>query len=264
MEPSYNDLLVVADRAARAGAEELLKFRGRFEVHEKGPADLVTDADLASEAAIRSVVTKTFPDHALLGEETGDSVDNAASEYRWIADPLDGTTNYVHGIPFYCVSLAVHRRGEPVAGVVFDPNRGEMFTATRGGGAFLNGKAISAGKCPTIHEAVLAISLPPQRVSRWEMASMERLLPHSRTVLRLGSAALILCYVAAGRINGYWASSLNLWDRAAGELIVSEAGGLVTDLEGRPLRTDHRTLLAAGDPRLHGRLHDEIAAVREE
>lgn len=236
-------------------------MRGRFDVREKGPADLVTDADLASEKAVRRVVKEAFPDHVVLGEEGGAEADAAGAEYQWVVDPIDGTSNYVHDLPFYCVSLAVRRGGRSIVGTVLDPVRDELFSAAEGCGATLNGQPITVYPRRLLSESMLAISLPPkfEGHSR-EIAYLAKLAPGCRAFRRLGAAALILAYMAAGRIDGYWATQIKLWDRAAGELIVREAGGVVTDLFGQPLTDASPSLLATGTPELHERMLAELTA----
>jgi len=244
--------------AARAGAAELIAFRNKFAVREKAPADLVTDADLASEKAIRQLVESSYPKHTVLGEEGGLGADREMAEYCWVVDPLDGTTNYVHGIPFYCVSIAVQKNGQTIVGAVFDPNREEMFAAADGQTAVANDIAIETTALQ-LHQAVLAVSLPPRpSKSRWEIARLERIANQCQAFRRTGSAALNLCYVAAGRIDGIWAPSLNLWDWAAGAVIVREAGGVVTDLSGDPPTNETRGLVVAGNRQLHRELLAEV------
>ena len=256
-----DDLISVCDRAARAGADALMAMRGRFDVWEKGPADFVTAADLASEEAVRRVVHEAFPDHAVLGEERGIEEGADDAEYKWVIDPLDGTTNYVHDLPFYCVSVAVRRDGETVVGTVLDPTRDEIFSAASGRGATRNGQPIAVRPCHEVRAAMLAISLPPQLDDRpWEIASLVKLAPKCRAFRRLGAAALILSYMAAGRIDGYWASKINLWDRAAGELLVQEAGGVVSDLNGEKISDASPHLLAAGTNALFQRLLADLTA----
>jgi len=277
MNPTHEQLLAVAIDAVQAGAESLAAWKDRFKIRKKGPADLVTDADVASERAIRRVIHRAFPDHGFLGEEgtgadekgqvtrgeAGRDVGPKAPQFRWIADPIDGTTNFAHKIPFYCVSLAVEQDGKSVVGAILDPNHNELFTAISGGGTQCNGELVSPRPCRQIGDAVLAISLPPRlSESRWELESLKRLVPGCRAFRRTGSAALNLCYVAAGRINGFWASSLNLWDRAAGELFVREAGGVVTDIDGGPLTGSSKDLLATSDSRLHEKILSELRTIR--
>jgi myo-inositol-1(or 4)-monophosphatase len=250
-------ILAVCELAARAGGEVLLQWRGKTTTREKGRRDLVTEADLASQKAIRSTIFQTFPDHDFLGEETipGEEAAPRASEYRWIVDPLDGTTNYVHGLPSYAVSVALEKRGEIVAGCVFDPVLNECYTAHKGGGAFVNGEAIGVSACQTLDQAMIAASLPPH-VPRdsVEIARLVEVIHACQALRRLGSAALNLCYVAQGRLDGYWATSVKIWDIAAGMLIVQEAGGVITSLSSGPVDFDKPWFAAAATSRLHDEL----------
>ncbi len=244
-----SDFLSCCERAARAGGQILLDWVGRFDTREKGRFDLVTDADLASQAEIRRIVLGAFPDHAFLGEE-GNPAGNADSEYRWLVDPLDGTTNYIHGIPHYCSSVALERRGTLVCGAVFDPVSKECFTAQAGQGAYLNGKSIRVSDTTDIAEAVTVVSFPPQ-VQPHDLAEFERVIVACQAVRRTGSAALNLCYLAAGRYDAYWGGNTKSWDVAAGALMILEAGGVLTDYNGHPMRLDHPRFVAAATKPLH-------------
>ncbi|MBN1853385.1 MAG: inositol monophosphatase [Pirellulales bacterium] len=247
-----DDLISVCERAARAGADALMSMRSRLEVREKGPADLVTNADLASEDAIRRVIGDSFPNHVILGEEHGIREGSEEADYLWVVDPLDGTSNYVHDLPFYCVSVAVRHCGQTLVGTVIDPIRDEVYTAAANRGSTLNGQPIRVRSCHVLQEAMLAISLPPQLANRrGEIASLAQIAPKCRAFRRFGASALVLSYMAAGRIDGYWASHINLWDRAAGELLVRESGGILSDLEGKQLSSASPTLLAAGTETLY-------------
>lgn len=221
----------------------LLDWRRRFTVREKGPADLVTEADLASQEAIHRLVTGRFPDHAFVGEESAGDLNPAGhgtsddpAEWTWVVDPLDGTTNYVHGLAQYAVSVAVLHRQEPFAGCVFDPVADECYTAQRGRGARLNGEPIAASGQTDLGQALVAVSFPARidGDSR-ELQDFLAILPHCQAFRRMGSAALNLCYVAAGSLDAYWATSTKIWDIAAGALIVAEAGGVMTSPSGGPL-----------------------------
>lgn len=246
-----DEVLSVAVAAARQAGEILQSWSTRFTVSEKGPSDLVTEADLASQAAIVKLVAEAFPGHALLGEE-GLSRPVSESSYRWVIDPLDGTSNYVHGFPYYCVSIGVERGGIPVVGVIYDPNRDELFTAVAGRGATLNGVAIRPSKASRLDDAFLVASLP--RRAAPQDPSVRRFLkaiPVSESVQRTGSAALNLAYVACGRVDVFWSSSLKPWDMAAGAVIVREAGGMVTSLNGQPFLLERPDILATNGSRLH-------------
>jgi len=256
------DFLEACEHAARMGGKILLDWAGRFATREKAPADLVTDADLASQEAIRKYLLAVYPNHDFLGEEGGGS-HKPGSPYRWVVDPLDGTTNYVHQFPNYCVSIALEHEGQPIVGVVFDPCSGECYRATRGGGAFLNGKRLAVSTVDDISKSMIAASFPT-KVTKGspDIDDFVEVLIAAQSVRRLGSAALNLCYVAAGRFDGYWATNTKLWDVAAAMLIVREAGGLFTDIDGQPFRSEHPSFLAASTPRLHGQLCKLLARSR--
>ncbi|WP_068141506.1 inositol monophosphatase family protein [Roseimaritima ulvae] len=235
--------LEVAIRAARAGAAELMQRRDTREVREKGPRDLVTDADLASQQAIRNILTSAFPDDAFVGEEDGENDPPAAvlagdsgAPACWIVDPLDGTVNYVHGLQSFAVSIGLFADGQLQVGVVFDPVCDELFTAVCGQGAEVNGQPIQSSDCQQLNDALLVCSFAAH-VAR-ESSEVKRfvnMLDQCQAVRRLGSCALNLCYVAAGRLDGYWASSVKSWDAAAGILIAREAGASVARIEGTEL-----------------------------
>ncbi len=275
-----SDYLQVCEAAVRAGGRVVQDWAGRFDTRKKGPADLVTQADFASQETVRQTVLAAFPDHSLLGEE-GDCPDfrvsengtvpfgaaagapgTAASrtEYRWIVDPLDGTTNYVHGVPHYCVSLALERNGRLLVGAVFDPILDECFTAIEGGGARLNGRPIHVSGVTALSEALAAVGFPPSSQSDGlDVRVFLEMLPRCQAIRRSGSSALNLCYLAAGRFDLYWSYSTRIWDVAAGVLIVREAGGRVTSPRGGEFSLEEAHFLAAATPALHAQLL-EIAA----
>jgi myo-inositol-1(or 4)-monophosphatase len=217
-------------------------------------ADLVTRADRESELAIRQVIAAAFPDHAVVGEEGGQLGD---SRYRWIVDPLDGTVNYAHGFPFSCVSVALEVEGQTRVGAVFDPNRQELFSAIRGQGARCNGHPIRVSACPDLETpALLATGFPYDPAEgAHNLELFSRFLRLGLPVRRPGAAALDLCYLAAGRLDGFWEFKLNPWDVAAGILIIQEAGGQVTDLSGETYRYGG-PLLAS-----NGRIHRQMRAI---
>ena len=267
-----SDYLKTCERAARAGGMVLLDWVGRFAAREKAQSDLVTEADIASQEEIRRILLSTYPDHGFLGEEGGaigperrqpalpQQVQPPAlpgvlpenPEFRWLVDPLDGTTNYVHGIPHYCVSIALERRGELVCGAVFDPISQECFTGEAGKGSFLNGQKLSVSSVEHIEHAVAAVSLPPkvQPGSR-DLAELARITVACQAIRRTGSAALNLCYLAAGRFDAYWGGNTKPWDIAAGALMISEAGGLITGTNGGPLCLTDSRFVAASTKNLH-------------
>lgn len=261
-----SEFITVCEKAVRAGGAVVLDWIDRFDVHEKGPADLVTQADFASQKVIRQLVLDAFPDHSLLGEEKEDApAADAPTEYRWIADPLDGTTNYVHRVPHYSVSLALERRGELLVGAVFDPVRGECFTAAAGKGACLDHRPIHTSRIADLPQALAVVGFPP----RVEPHSPDLLvfleaLRRCQAIRRTGSSALNLCYLAAGRFDVYWSFSTKVWDVAAGVLIIREAGGTVTAPDGGPFVLETGQFLAAATPPLHAQLRQLVGRARPE
>ncbi len=249
-----SEFLDVAQQAARAGGAALKSWIGRFEVHEKGPSDLVTDADLASQEAVRKVISAAFPSHNMLSEEEP-YVPGGDSEYRWIVDPLDGTTNYVHQVPQYAVSIGLEYRDEVICGVIYDPSTDECFYAERGQGAFLNGKRLKTSGIRDISKALVAVSFAA-KVERDHpiINDFVEVLLRAQAIRRTGSAALNLCYVAAGRFDAYWAKETKAWDVAAGILIVREAGGTVTAVDGSPFRLTNPRFISAATSELHAEL----------
>ncbi|MEL7496825.1 MAG: inositol monophosphatase family protein [Planctomycetota bacterium] len=254
-EPTPEQLqsfLTAAKTAARLGGDELLQWMGKTNVTNKGPRDFVTEADLASQRVVTEFLLREFPDHQLLGEE--DLTENVANQeesgttelggtgaaaksesyeevqqgFWWIVDPLDGTTNYVHQLPGFSVSIGLYWDGEPLVGVVWDPLLKEMFTAVRGQGASRNGEPISVSECTAIDRAMVVISLS-KGVTRGDqqMGQLIQVLETVGSIRRLGSAALNLCYVGMGRVDIYWANSLKPWDTAAGSLIALESGAVI-------------------------------------
>jgi myo-inositol-1(or 4)-monophosphatase len=245
------ELLSVCEEAARGGIEELLRWRGRIEVRQKAPRDLVTQADLASEAAIRRVIQGHFPNHGILGEENADYT-QLERPCCWIVDPLDGTTNYAHGLPFYGVSIAVAVHGRLAAAVVYDPERDECFSAAEGAAATLNGVEMSVSRATALDEALAAVSFPATPSPEApDLKAFSKAVPLCQAIRRTGSAALNLAYVACGRLDAHWAHELHPWDGAAGVLLVRQAGGVATSVEGRHYDLSHGDYLAAATPELH-------------
>jgi myo-inositol-1(or 4)-monophosphatase len=253
---AMNDFLKTCEAAARAGARELLAWRGRFETREKAPADLVTDADVASQAAIRTVIATRYPDHLFIGEESTTKLGALdTDEHVWLVDPLDGTTNYVHGFPCYAVSVAVARHRELLAGVIYDPLTDECFASESGRGAWRNGSAIHTGEVATVGEALLAVSLPARvKGDSPDLADFVRVVQVCQAIRRTGSAALNLAYVACGRLDGFWATHIHPWDVAAGVLLVREAGGVVTGRDGAEFDLWNPHFASAAGPALHREL----------
>jgi myo-inositol-1(or 4)-monophosphatase len=233
-----NDLLAcraAAIDAARRAAAVIDDWKRRFVVREKGRCDFVTDADVASQNALRESLLGRFPDHAFLGEEDASKHVRPGpdSPPTWIVDPIDGTTNYVHDCPFYCVSIGLQIAGELVVGVVFDPSRDEMFAAAQGHGAFLNDRRLETSRADRIDQALMATGFAPDLRGQeiafdwWRHFSLT-----ARSMRRTGSTALNMAYVAAGRFDAYYAFDNHVWDVAGGTVLVREAGGTVTNLDG--------------------------------
>ncbi len=221
------------ETAREAGNILLKKFGRKINVSKKGEIDLVTDADLASEKFIIDKIKTYYPRHSILAEESGEAVLIKDSKWKWIIDPLDGTTNYAHGYPCFCVTLAVENDGEIVIGVSYDPTRDEMFSAEKGQGASLNNKPIAVSETKKLCDSLLVTGFPYDVANRSNFAgNFTNMLLKSRAVRRDGSAAIDLAYVACGRFDGFWEEGLNPWDMAAGVLIVEEAGGKVSCYDG--------------------------------
>ena len=257
-DPLTSPFLSFAISAVReAGETQRAAFRGEYEVHKKGVIDLVTDVDLAIERHFRERVAATFPDHVVLGEEYGAPSGSDAARPCWIFDPIDGTSNFAHGLPIFCASLALEIDGILRVGAVYDPNRDELFAAERGKGAWLNGEPLRVSSTSNLRDALLVTGFPYSvQVDGADLLSLfARFITQSRAVRRLGSAAIDVCYVAAGRMDGFWEEGLGAWDIAAGALILEEAGGRVTDLDGSPFVLRSGRLLAT-----NGHLHDVMLA----
>jgi myo-inositol-1(or 4)-monophosphatase len=248
------DYLKTCEEAAKAGGTVLLEWIGKFAVREKGPSDLVTEADVASQEAIRRVVMGRFPTHQFISEEQASGVEPGA-EYRWIVDPLDGTMNYVHGVHHYAVSVALVRGSEIVAGTVYEPWSRECYSAAKGEGAHLNGQKLRTSGVQTCADALVVASFAAKvERSSPEISQFIEAVLGCQGVRRTGSAALNLCYVAAGRFDAFWALTTKAWDVAAGVLLVEEAGGVVTDPDGQKFHLGRpHPVATAGQP-----LHDEF------
>lgn len=247
----FEPIMRVAVRAAYESADVLRsRWKHLSSIDLKGPNDLVTDADVASEKAIIGTIRSVYPQHGIVAEESG--TQPGSSGERWLVDPLDGTVNYAHQVPFFAVSIAFARGNEVLVGVVLNPVSGELFSAQTGRGAFLNGEPIAVSPETRISDSLLATGFPYERSIGFKTMAdrLLRCLKASRGVRRFGSAALDLCYVACGRFAGYWEERLQPWDTAAGALIVREAGGITTDFACRPVGTDGREVLAT-----NGRIH---------
>tara|TARA_R100000687_G_scaffold63511_1_gene51573 strand:- start:76396 stop:77223 length:828 start_codon:yes stop_codon:yes gene_type:complete len=233
---TMHPMLNIAVRAARSAGNVIARgFENQSElmIEAKGSNDFVTRVDKEAEQAIIRKIQQSYPDHCFVGEEGG-VVEGSNTDYKWIIDPLDGTTNFIKGIPHFAVSIALMHKGRLDQAVVFDPIRGELFTASKGAGAQLNGFRIRASKAKELNQTILATALPYKNKDTLPtyLESFRNIFFQAGDVRRSGSAALDLAYVAAGRYDGYWESGLKPWDIAAGELLVREAGGLVTDFKG--------------------------------
>jgi myo-inositol-1(or 4)-monophosphatase len=263
--PQATQFLEVAEEAARsAGAVALEGFRGVMQVRSKGGKDIVTEYDTAAEEAALRVIGTRFPDHAIIAEESGASGLSHVAGARWVwtIDPIDGTHNYAMQLPFWCTAVAVAdaTTGEVEVGVVFDALHDELFGATRGGGAYLNGKPMRISQKSRLEDAMLAcdIGYEPEVAARM-MALAARVQPHVKRLRLLGSAVLAMAYVAAGRFDAYYHLSLQPWDIAAASLLVREAGGVITDWDGMPIRATRTSAVAAAvdlQPRLLALLNE--------
>ena len=243
MHPLLN-IAVKAARRAGAIINRAALDRSALEVRAKRANDFVTQVDRAAEAAIIEIIHKAHPDHEILAEESGAINRN---EYCWIIDPLDGTTNFIHGFPQYCVSIGIQHRGTIAHGVVYDPAKNELFTASRGRGAFLDDRRIRVSKCARLKDSLVGTGFPFKELSHLDryFRQLENVMRNSAGVRRAGAAALDLAYVAAGRMDAFWERGLSAWDMAAGALMIQEAGGLVGDLAGEPGYLDKGEIAAA-------------------
>jgi myo-inositol-1(or 4)-monophosphatase len=255
IEPFDDMWLEVCEAAARAGGRELQAWCGRFQTKEKGAADYVTDADLASQHAIHQLINSHFPNHAFVGEELSSHTSPISSELTWIVDPLDGTTNYIHGYPNYAVSVAVARGTTLLAGCIYDPVSEQCFTAARGQGVWCNSAPLRVSKVTSVSAALVAVSLPARvRRDSPDLHDFIEATQVCQAVRRSGSAALNLAHVASSALDAFWASHIHPWDVAAGVLLIREAGGLVTARDGGPFELWNPHFLAAASPELHQEL----------
>ena len=252
-------MLNFAIETAREAGQLLLEKFGRITaVTKKGDINLVTEADLASEALIIERIKSHHPKHAILAEEAGDAVVVDGSDvWKWVIDPLDGTTNYAHGYPCFAVTLALEHDGDVVVGVTFDPTRGELFAAEKGHGATLNGKAIRPSSTERLSESLICTGFPYDFKRKDDFARhLTGFLLSSRGVRRDGSAAIDLAYVACGRFDGFWEEGLNPWDMAAGKLLIEESGGWITGYGGEPFSIYRPPVVAS-----NGRIHNEMREI---
>lgn len=258
----YESELDAAVRAARAAAKLIEEKAGTLhhsQIRQKGLNDLVTEVDEAAQEIIIRTLEERFPDYAVLAEEgRGEPQTETAEGFRWIIDPIDGTTNFMHGVPPYAVSIALQDRDEIVVGVVLDVSRDEVFTAVRGGGLRVNGKARGVSATPRLSESLLTTGFPYRSIGHIDvyLEVLGDFMTRSRGLRRPGSAAIDLAYVAAGRFDGFFETGLLPWDVAAGQLLVEEAGGRVTDYRDQPGAVFEAQLLAT-----NGRIHDEMLEI---
>ena len=257
-------LATAVEIVLRSGEIQMSRRESGFSINKKGTIDLVTEVDLECERMCRAVLAERFPDHDILAEELSSGPAQVASaHYRWVFDPLDGTTNYAHGLPVFCASLALEIDGQAVAGAVYDPTRKELFTGERGAGAFLNGTRLQVSETGALLDALLVTGFPYDVHQKLQplIAMFGAFLGQARAVRRLGSAALDLCYVAAGRFDGFWEHGLQAWDMAAGILLVKEAGGVITDMNGGEQMLTKGNVICANE-NLHPQLLKVLKSVK--
>lgn len=260
-EPTrLREYLSVATEAARKGGAELERWRAKFSVREKGRADLVTDADTASQQIIKDILLGSFPDHIFIGEE--ESVGKSPADVRppadappaWVVDPLDGTANYVHDVPAYCVSIGLWHQGRAVVGVIFDPRQNELFSAAHGLGATLNGQPIRVSAVSGVADGMLSTGFPANYQKQLRnLEAWTKITEHAQSLRRNGSTALSMAYVAVGRFDGYWAYDNYPWDVMAGAALIAEAGGVLSATDGTPF-DPYRPDLVGGTPGVHPEL----------
>jgi myo-inositol-1(or 4)-monophosphatase len=253
VNPDPQLLATAIEAVVRAGALQMAKFGTGVRVEKKGAIDLVTEVDVEVERMFRALIAERFPDHDVLAEEM--DVASRGARHRWVFDPLDGTTNFAHGVPIFCASLALEIDGKAVVAAVYDPNRKELFTAEVGVGSWLNGKRLTASTTATVLESMLVTGFPynvHQKADEF-LKVFAQALKTARAIRRLGSAAIDICWVAAGRMDGFWEASLKPWDTRAAALILEEAGGKVTAMDGGVWDPYAGDILAT-----NGRIHDEV------
>ena len=262
-QAAHHPMLNVAIKAARTAGAIINRASMDLDIlkiNTKSPNDFVTEVDQAAEQAIIETLLQAYPDHGILAEESGREHGAKHSEYQWIIDPLDGTTNFIHGLPFYCVSIALAHRNVVQQAVVYDPTRNDLFYATKGRGAYLNDKRIRVSKRTRMSDALIGTGFPFRRGDNFKryLKMFEEIMTQVAGVRRPGAAALDLCYVAAGHYDGFFETGLNPWDVAAGSLIIQEAGGLVGNFTGEPDFL-HQREIVAGTPRIYGPLVQILA-----
>jgi len=252
--PEEGDFAISIARMAGSVLKD--RFREHHRIDYKGEIDIVTEADRMSEEVLITEIGKRFPDHSILSEET--AAIERGGRYRWVIDPLDGTTNYAHGVPLFCVSIALEKEGQIVTGVIYNPMSDELFVAGRGEGTFLDGSRISVSGATQVSESLLATGFPYdiRRDPNNNINYFSEMVLKAQAIRRAGSAALDLAYTAAGRFDGFWELKLHPWDTAAGWLLVGEAGGLVTDIAGGGYHLDSPSILAS-----NGTIHEAMIRI---
>lgn len=255
MAPDPLLLATAVEAVVRAGDLQMARLGTAVRVDRKGSIDLVTEVDVAVEQMVRALIAERFPDHRVLAEELDEAGGRESSPFCWVFDPIDGTTNYAHGLPIFCASLALEVDGVATVGAVYDPTRRELYTAERGIGAWLNGAPLRVSGATSLLDSMLCTGFPYNVHDSVEevVGLFGRFVGQARAVRRLGSAALDLCYVAAGRFDGFWEQRLHPWDTAAAALIVAEAGGRVTTFTGGPYQSRQPSLVAT-----NGHIHDAM------
>jgi myo-inositol-1(or 4)-monophosphatase len=251
-KPDPRFLSTAIEAVVRAGDLQMAKFGTGVRVEKKGAIDLVTEVDLEVERMFRAMIAERYPDHDVLAEEM--DVASTGARHRWVFDPLDGTTNFAHGVPIFCASLALEIDGRAVVAAVYDPNRQELFTAEAGVGSWMNGQRLKVSTSATVLESVLVTGFPyniHQNADEF-VKVFAQVLKHARAIRRLGSAAIDICWVAAGRMDGFWEASLKAWDMRAAALILEEAGGKVTGMDGKEWDPYQGHILAT-----NGLIHEE-------
>lgn len=250
-----NPMLNIGIRAARAGGDQIIRYIDRVQdlpVNSKGRHDFVSEVDRYAEQIIIDTILKSYPDHSILAEESGEQ---GSGEFQWIIDPLDGTTNYLHAFPHFAVSIALKRKGEIDQAVVYDPLKQELFTASRGSGAFLNNKRIRVSQRKSLEGALLGTGFPFGDSDKLEefITTFRAIFPMTAGIRRAGAASLDLAYVACGRLDGFWEFNLKLWDIAAGALVIKEAGGIISDIRETSEYMDSGNIVAANT-----KIHSEL------
>jgi myo-inositol-1(or 4)-monophosphatase len=256
IDDTFDGWLATCEAAARAGGEQLRAWRGRFQTREKGVCDLVTDADIASQQAIRDVIASLYPHHAFIGEEQArDSASPQADQFVWVVDPLDGTTNYVHGYPNYATSVAIVRGREILAGAIYDPVHDNCYSAAAGRGAHCNGEPMRVSATTQLAESLVGVSLPAcVRRQSPDLLDFVEIVQICQAIRRSGSAALNLAHVANGSLDAFWATHIHPWDVAAGVLLIREAAGIVTARDGSEFDVWNPHFISASSEPLHREL----------